>query len=1099
MAHSLPPFCELHCLSNFSFLRGASSAAELMERAHKLGYTALAITDECSLAGIVRAHEAAVEWGFKLIIGAEFRFTLDEAAARRGGPSPPASRIVLLAQSQAGYENLCALITRARARSVKGAYAFSRADLDQPADPDGSAGPDAAADLTDLICLYVPDLPVRVPQAADEAALAGALATDCARIAACFPGRTWVAGALTAGPNDRANRALIEALAQTTALPIVAANGVLMHARARKPLHDVLVATRLKRPIADCGHALEPNAERHLRTRMVLSRLYPPAWLEETLAIARACNFSLDQIKYEYPQEIVPPGVTPAAHLRELTRRGLAWRYPEGAPAAVAAQVEHELALIAELGYEAYFLTVYDIVAFARGESILCQGRGSAANSAVCYCLGVTEVDPSRGTLLFERFISKERNEPPDIDVDFEHERREEVMQYIYRKYGRDRAALAAAVATYRPKSAIRDVGRALGLSPDQLERLSRGLAWWDRRDDLPERMREAGLDPQSLQVKHLVALATQLIGFPRHLSQHSGGFVIVRESLAKFVPVENAAMAERTVIQWDKDDLEAVGLLKVDVLALGMLSAIRRTLNLLAERRAAPLPMMAIPKENRHVYDMLCRGESMGVFQVESRAQMSMLPRLAPREFYDLVIEVAIVRPGPIQGGMVHPYLRRRQGLEKVTYPSPAVQKVLERTLGVSIFQEQVMQLAVVAAGFTPGEADQLRRAMAAWKRKGGLTPFEARLKNGMAKRGYAPEWAEQIYRQMLGFGEYGFPESHAASFALLVYVSSWLKCFEPAAFFCALVNSQPMGFYTPSQLLQEARRLGIKVQPVDVTVSQADCTLEDDAAARERWRTALAATLAAPPGAEDTAANPAPDMRHQPAIRLGLRLVKHLSAAAVGRIVAARQERAYDDVDDLVRRAELDRGDREALSAADALATLAGHRRQALWQVAGIEAPLALLPATATPESRATLPAPAEGDEIIADYATTGLTLRRHPLALLRPLLTKRRLANSAELAAYPHKRLARAAGIVVNRQRPETAKGVIFLTLEDETGNINVVCWPHVIERARREILTARLLTVYGVWETDGKVHHLIAKRVVDDTALLGRLATRSRDFH
>ncbi|MBL8385419.1 MAG: error-prone DNA polymerase [Burkholderiales bacterium] len=1079
---TLPRYCELHCLSNFSFLRGASSAAELVQRALKVGYTALAITDECSLAGIVRAHEAAVEYGFKLIVGAEFRFTRDEAE----GAARPASRIVLLVQSLQGYEALCRLITTARRRSAKGDYAFARADLE-------SGVPGCA-------CLYVPDLPVRTPAhpalpgGMDEATRVAHLAADARALARHFPGRFWIAAELTAGPNDRANRLAIEAIAAATGLPVTAAGGALMHARRRKALQDVLTATRLGRPVADCGLALEPSGERHLRTRLALARLVPHPWLEETVRIAATCNFSVDALRYEYPQEAVPPGVTPAQHLRNLTAAGMAWRFPEGAPAAVAAQVEHELALIAELGYEAYFLTVHDIVAFARAEGILCQGRGSAANSAVCYCLGVTEVDPSRGTLLFERFISKERNEPPDIDVDFEHERREEVIQYIYRKYGRQRAALAAAVATYRPKSALKDVGRALGFAPDQLERLARGLAWWDRRDALPERMRDAGLDPASPQVKMLLDLTAQLIGFPRHLSQHSGGFVIVRDDLSKFVPVENAAMPGRTVIQWDKDDLEAVGLLKVDVLALGMLSAIRRTLDFLGERRGRPFAMMEVPREDPRVYDMLCRGESMGVFQVESRAQMSMLPRLAPRTFYDLVIEVAIVRPGPIQGGMVHPYLRRRQGLEEVTYPSPAVEKVLRRTLGVSIFQEQVMQLAVVAAGFTPGEADQLRRAMAAWKRKGGLTPFEERLKKGMAERGYAPEWAEQIYRQMLGFGEYGFPESHAASFALLVYVSSWLKCFEPAAFFCALVNSQPMGFYSPSQLMQEARRLGLAVLPADVTVSGIDCTLEDGDAARARWRARLAAALApAAPGAAP------PDTRDQPAIRLGLKRIRHLSSAAMQRIVAARRAQAFAGVDDLARRAALDRGDLEALSAADALASLAGHRRQALWQVAGIEAPLPILPAAATAETPARLAAPSEGEDIVADYATLGLTLRRHPLALLRPLLAARRLASSAELALYPHKRLARAAGIVVNRQRPDTAKGVIFITLEDESGNINVVCWPQVIEAQRREILTARLLTVYGVWKTDGKVSHLIAKRVADDTALLGRLATRSRDFH
>ncbi len=807
----LPPYAELHCLSNFSFLRGASHPEELVERARAQGYAALALTDECSLAGIVRAHLAAKDAGLPLVIGSEF--TLVDGL-----------KLVLYATDRATYGDLCQLITRGRRQALKGRYALTRDDVAELAPR--------------CLALWVP----------------GDGAPEPARwVADVFPGRAWVAVQRFARSGDRTRLEALHALARATGLPLVAAGDVHMHVRARRALQDTLTAIRLRTPLAECGYALFPNGERHLRSRARLATLYPRALTDATLDVVARCAFSLDELRYEYPEELVPAGQTPAGHLRALVEAGLVRRYgeaderqseaanegrSEGSSAAhppnaevppdVRALIEHELELIAELKYEPYFLTVHDIVDFARRSGILCQGRGSAANSAVCYALGITEVDPARMSMLFERFISRERNEPPDIDVDFEHQRREEVMQYVYGKYGRDRAALAATLITYRPKSAVRDVGRALGLDLAQVDRLAGMFAWWDGRRIDPERIREAGFAPDNPLIERLVMLTGDLMGFPRHLSQHVGGFVIARGLLERMVPVENAAMADRTVIQWDKDDLDAMGLLKVDCLALGMLSAIRRALDLISRFRGITLRMQDIPAEDPAVYAMCQRADTVGVFQIESRAQQSMLPRLKPACFYDLVIEVAIVRPGPIQGGMVHPYLKRRQGLEPVTYPNAAVKSVLERTLGVPIFQEQVMQLAIVAAGFSPGEADQLRRSMAAWRRKGGLEKFEQRLVDGMGARGLSEAFARQIYQQILGFGEYGFPESHSASFSLLVYVSAWLKLHEPAAFCAALLNSLPMGFYAPAQLVADARRHDVEVRNVDVTISEWDCTLE-------------------------------------------------------------------------------------------------------------------------------------------------------------------------------------------------------------------------------------------------------------------------------
>jgi len=1025
-----PAYAELHCASNFSFLRGASHPEELVARARALGYTALALTDECSLAGMVRAHLAARDAGLKLIVGSEFALT-------------DGARLVLLAPDRAAYGNLSELITEGRRAARKGRYRLAPAAIAR-----GAGG---------CLALWIPADPI------DGASGPG----EIEWFAATFHGRGWLAVELLRGGRDGEQLAALQQLARTIGLPLVAAGDVHMHDRDRRALQDVLTAIRHGQTVTQAVSALHPNAERHLRPRAALARLYPPELLAATVEIAGRCTFSLEELRYEYPDELVPAGETPATHLAKLTRDGLARRWPRGAPAAVRARIGRELELIHELRYEPYFLTVHDIVAFARERGILCQGRGSAANSAVCYALGITEVDPDRIDTLFERFISRERNEPPDIDVDFEHERREEVIQHLYAKYGRERAALAATVISYRTKSAVRDVGKALGLSLDQVDRLASNLAWWDGAAIAPERLREAGFDPAHPRIRRLVELVTVLLGFPRHLSQHVGGFVIARESLSRLVPIENAAMPERTVIQWDKDDLDALGLLKVDVLALGMLSAIRRALDLVNGYRGTARTINSIPPEDPAVYRMIQRADTVGVFQIESRAQMAMLPRLKPACFYDLVIEVAIVRPGPIQGDMVHPYLRRRQGLEPVTYPSTEVRAVLERTLGVPIFQEQVIRLAMVAAGFSGGEADALRRSMAAWRRNGALAQFESRLIEGMRGRGYEEDFARRIWDQIQGFGEYGFPESHSASFALLVYVSAWLKCHEPAAFLAALLNSQPMGFYAPAQLTQDARRHGVEVRAVDAGESAWESRLEHGAG-----------------GA--------------PAVRLGLNQVKGLSRQGGERLVAARTQAPYESIEDLASRTQLNRRDLGALAAAGALARLAGHRHRARWAVAGIEAPRPLLAMAGPREAEPLLRRPSEGEDIVADYASLGLTLRRHPLALLRSRLNKDRYASAAQVRSLGHGARVNTAGLVVCRQHPSSAAGVIFITLEDETGQTNVIVWPSLVERQRREVLHASLLAVAGEVQKEGEVLHVIARRLTDETALLGNLVVASRDF-
>ena len=1050
MSPLLPAYAELHCLSNFTFQRGASRPEELVERAAKLQYTALAITDECSVAGVVRAFTEAKKLEFKLLLGAEFK-------VRNANPDPEIKLVVLVHDLQ-GWGNLCEFITAARSKAAKGSYEVSWEGSD-------------FAQLQHCEVLLVP------PRGMAFEALCGV----CTRAKGLFGERLWLALELLRSLDDDLWQHTLEQASACTGVPLVAAGDVHMHVRSRKPLQDVLTAVRLGKPVSDCGFELQPNAEAHLRSRIVLAGLYPPAALQATLTVAARCDFCLDALRYQYPVETVLPGLTPAQTLRRFTYEGMSQRYPQGIAAAVQEQVEHELELIADLKYEMYFLTVYDIVRFARSQNILCQGRGSAANSAVCYCLHVTEIDPARMNLLFERFISRERNEPPDIDVDFEHQRREEVIQYIYGKYGRDRAALTAVVVTYGRKSAIRDAGKALGLEDRLIDVFAKEQRWFDEKIVLaPQLLRcmdEAGMEPHDLRILQWLELTLQLLDFPRHLSQHVGGFVLTQGKLTRLVPVENAAMPERSVIQWDKDDLDAMGLLKVDVLALGMLSAIRRCLELVGQQRGATFLMQDIPPEDPATYDMICAADTVGVFQIESRAQMSMLPRLKPRCYYDLVVEVAIVRPGPIQGDMVHPYLKRREeqgrGLSWDGHADERLRPALERTLGVPIFQEQVMQIAMAAADFTADEADRLRRSMAAWKRKGGVHMFHDRMVGGMMKSGYSEEFARRVFKQIEGFGEYGFPESHAASFALLVYASSWLKRHEPACFLCALLNAQPLGFYSPSQLVQDARRHEVEVRAVDVMHSNWDATLEP---------------------------HPAP---LQPAVRLGLRMVGGLGAAAGARIVNARAVSPFTSTEDLALRAGLDQGDLKALAGADALAALSGHRRQQVWEASARRPAPGLFRAVPVDEEWLELPAASVGAEVVLDYASTGLTLRAHPVALLRGQLSKMKLLTAAQLRDLPSGRLVRACGIVVMRQQPQTAKGVVFVTLEDETGSVNVIVWKSLREQQRAELLHARLMAVYGVWQRDvesgGEVCHLVARRLRDLTPLLGGLATQSREFH
>lgn len=1021
-------YAELHCKTNFTFLQGASHAEELVQRAAELGYAALAITDVNSLAGVVRAHVATQEVNLKLLIGAEL--TLCDA--------PP---VVVWATDRAAYGRLTRLLTRGRRRAVKGDCELAWADLVEHA-----AG---------LLAGVLPsgNYPGR----------------QFHRYRELFGDRGYLLAEVCYGPDDEYQLEQLQQLSRATQLPLVAAGDVYYHVPARQPLQHVLTAIRHGVTVAEAGALLFPNAQRHLKTIDEMAALFTrlPGAVERTAELADRCTFSLAELRYEYPLELAPQGQQPLQYLEQLTWQGARRRYPGGVPPKVQCLLEHELQLIGELHYEAYFLTVWDLVRFARSRDILCQGRGSAANSAVCYCLEITAVDPDRVDLLFERFISRERNEAPDIDVDFEHERREEVIQYLYQKYGRERAGLAAAVITYRTRSAVREVGKALGLSPDRLDRLANNLDGYpERAYDLADRCRQMGVDTDSEIGRRWVYLATELIGFPRHLSQHVGGMVMTRGPLCELVPIENAAMPERTVVQWDKDDLEALGILKVDCLSLGMLTAIRKCFRLVQQTSGQQLTLANVPPGDNRVYDMICRADTMGVFQIESRAQMSMLPRLRPRCYYDLVIEVAIVRPGPIQGQMVHPYLRRRAGDEPVTYPSEAIRQVLAKTLGVPIFQEQVMKLAVVAAGFTPGEADQLRRAMGAWRRNGRIEQFRQKLLDGMRERGLAKEFAQRVYQQIQGFGEYGFPESHAASFALLVYVSAYLKQYHPAAFAAALINSQPMGFYAPAQLIRDARQHGVEVRPVDVNHSGWDCTLEGERV-----------------------------------LRMGLRLIRGLARKEADTIECGRAAGPYLTMEDFAQRTGLLQASLSKLAAADAFASLGTNRRRALWgaltQPRSRQPEPLLEEVAAVAEPAADLPIASVQEEVLADYQTTGLSLRPYPLSFYREQLHQQGVTTAAGLAEVPHNRPVKVAGLVILRQRPGTGKGITFVTLEDETGITNLVLHMPIWERFHQVTRHSNAWLVRGHVESRHGVIHVVVRHVQDLQDELSQLV-QSRDF-
>jgi error-prone DNA polymerase len=1027
------PYAELHCRTNFSFLEGASHADELVARSSELGHFALAVTDRNSVAGIVRAHVAAKEAGLKLLIGAEIT-------------PVDASPVLFWAIDRRGYAHLARLITRGRRAAPKGECCCRFDDL---------------ADLAGGLLAGV--------------LLSQANTDNLLRYREVFVDRCYAVAELHRGPEDYhcLDRYLL--LAEKVGMPLVAANDVHYHVPDRRPLQDVLSAIRLGCTVAELGQHRFANGERHLKSAKEMLKLFSghPDVVCRTAEVAQRCTFSLDELRYEYPEELCPQGTTAFQYLTDLTWQGAAERYPAGIPPKVHDLLEHELRLIQELRYEAFFLTVWDLVRFARSRDILCQGRGSAANSAVCFCLGVTSVDPERIDILFERFVSKERNEAPDIDVDFEHERREEVLQYLYNKYGRERAGMTAEVITYRPRSAVRDVGKALGLSLDCVDSLAKALEHHNHDlDNLPERFVEAGFDPGSRIAQQLVQLTHQLVGFPRHLSQHVGGMVITQGPLCELVPIENAAMPNRTVVQWDKDDLDALGILKVDVLALGMLTAIRKCLDLIAQWHGTPrLTLAAIPPEDPAVYNMIQKADTMGVFQIESRAQMSMLPRLQPRSYYDLVIEVAIVRPGPIQGDMVHPYLRRRCGVEPVTYPDERIKAVVEKTLGVPLFQEQAMRLAVVAAGFTPGEADQLRRAMGAWRRRGVMEKFRQKLLDGMQANGYSAEFADRLFRQIQGFGDYGFPESHAASFALLVYVSSWLKCYHPAAFAAALINSQPMGFYAPAQLINDARKHGVEALPIDINSSAWDCRLEASA--------------------ENEKAG-------APALRLGFRLIKGFSKTHADRIEAHQSTARFSSFEDFAGRTRLPRPALKQLARASTFASVGLSRRDALWLALPERDVMPLFEAAEDQETSVCLPPMSALHETLADYGTVGLTLRKHPMFFLRSMLNKLNIVQASDLTKVANGSKLKVAGVVLMRQRPSTAKGVTFVTLEDETGMINLVVWQAVWERHRRVAYTSAILVVDGTLQQEAGVIHVIAETLEDISSRLADLMVRSRDF-
>ncbi len=1047
-------FAELHCLSHFSFLRGASSPPQLVEQAHALGYRAIAITDECSFSGVVKAHVTAKALDMPLIIGSEFY--VDD------GLNQKSCHLILLASCRQAYSEISLLISKARRRSAKGEYQLSLADLQ--------------FGTRHCLAIFRPSHSNISNQ--HQAIL----------LKRFFKQRLWLGVSLTQQFMEDQYYQQSYDLAKQHDISMVACNQVLMHNRDHQPLQDCLTAIKKNCAVTELGDQRQNNSEQYLRPLNRLEKIYPPELLLESLQIAQLCQFSLDEIKHDYPEELVPKSFTAAQHLKELSFQGAHKRWPMGIPKGIERQLLNELKTISELHYEHYFLTVEDIVRFARRENILCQGRGSAANSVVCYCLFITEVDPQQSSLLFERFISKERQEPPDIDVDFEHQRREEVIQYIYQKYSRKRTALTATIITYRPRSAVRDLGKALGFDAIVIERLAKDLTWWDKPQNLQTRLQENGVMLDSHMTQHFLNLLEKILGTPRHLSQHVGGFLMTQSPISNLVPVENAAMPDRTIIQWDKEDIESLCLLKVDVLALGMLTAIRKSLSLIQQYQSTPISLETIPKEDPATYDMLCRGDSVGVFQVESRAQMAMLPRLRPRCYYDLVIQVAIVRPGPIQGDMVHPYLKRRSGEEQVNYPNDDVKAVLDRTLGVPIFQEQVIKLAMVAAGFSGGQADQLRRAMASWGRNGDLKGFEQQLIEGMLVRGHSIEFAQRLFRQMQGFGEYGFPESHAASFALLVYTSSWLKCHHPAAFYCGLLNSLPMGFYSASQLIQDARRHGILCLALDVAHSDWDHQLEPCDNSVEHQTTMPHQSEFAP--------------TEKLGLRLGLRLVKGLSRLNAEKVTQTRdQVKRFNSLAHFKQLTGFSTQTLEQLAAANALGSLTQHRFDAHWQVQAIEQELALFPSdTLTIEDNdSQITEPSAIETTLADYRHTGLTLNQHPMSLLRQQPPFYRCLRASDLAHEKSGRFVRIAGVVTGRQKPGTASGVLFMTLEDETGNINVVIWKSLQQRRRQEVLQGKIVVIKGILERKDSVMHVIAGDIENASSVLPEFGQKSRDFH
>lgn len=1023
-------YAELFCQSNFSFLQGASHPQEMLLQADFLGYQALAITDECSVAGVVRAYTARKEHdlSIKLLIGSLFKLS-------------PNLQLILLCPTRQAYAELCRIITNARRRSPKGEYQLLEWDL---------------LSVRHCLAIWLPS---------------GDKESDVHWgnwLKKIYQTRLWLGCQRHLHANEADYLAHCAWLSQHYQLPITACGGVLMHAVERLPLQHVLTAIKEGSEVSKLGRKLLPNGERCLRPRHKLAKLFEPQWLAESVKIAQRCTFELSELQYEYPAELVPEHKTPTDYLRELVLSGIAKRFPEGASFAIRKTIIKELRLIAELRYEYFFLTIYDIVKFARQQGILHQGRGSAANSIVCYCLQITAADPRKINVLFERFISRERNEAPDIDVDFEHERREEVIQYIYQKYGRERTAIAATVITYRFKSALREVGKALGIHSTQLDFFIKNVNRRDSGLNWQAQITELGLDPDSELSQHFISLVTEIMGFPRHLSQHVGGFIISAGPLYQLVPVENAAMPDRSVIQWDKDDLESLGLLKVDVLALGMLSAIRKCFDLIKLHYQQELSIAQLTRmpEDQDVYKMIQQADTVGVFQIESRAQMSMLPRLRPKDYYDLVIQIAIVRPGPIQGDMVHPFLRRRDGKEAVDYPSEAVKSVLERTMGVPIFQEQVIKIAMVAAGFSGGEADQLRRAMASWKKTGELLKFQHKLISGMLARGYSQEYAERIFQQICGFGEYGFPESHSASFAVLAYVSAWLKHHYPAAFCCALLNSWPMGFYSPAQLIQDVKRHGVEVLPICINHSLYDHSLE---LRQGQW-----------------------------AIRLGMRLVKGLRREAAETLLSLKRDEGFTHINQ-IKQSAISRDSFAALASANVLQTLSGDRYAARWELMDRESELPLFSAMPMEKAWQNLP-PSEMDNLVEDYASTGLTLHKHPIRLLVEAGLLDHYTPANQLFSKPHKSVVTVVGLVIGRQSPGTAAGVTFITLEDDTGNSNVIVWLATARAQKKAYLKAKILRVSGILERgDGDVTHIIAGRLEDLSPLLEQLSNKSRDFH